>query len=390
MELFKKYSFVILSGLLVGISFLIFWEIIHKNIPTDLQTHSLYLIKYVQAGAFPVPPLYYFALYVLSGFSTSIIFVNQVAICFLAFCMFLKYYYSCRLIQDCFIKPASKILQTEIHLLAFLALFFSPMVYSLAQQNFYIGKLASNVWHNSTSIAVMPFVILLYQQSLKFINAVQISIRNVCYILIFSTVNLLIKPSFLFAFVPAFSLILLLKFGLKTQKFWVGIGIAFVIFLTIIIEYYIVYRLDLHHRVLGQAPSTIVFKPFYFFALYSKNISLDFLLSLLFPVLCIVFFPKEIGANTALQFILCLFACAFVIATTLAEAGSRAGHGNFVWQIILVNYLLVLGFATFAYEKIKERGYGHYQSIVLMGVFLWHVCSGWIYIHHLITAKTFF
>jgi len=368
-----------------------FWQIIHKDIATDIQSHSLHTINYLKAGMFPIPPLYFACIYAFSGFSTDVKVLNEVAIYILAICFFLKYWYSNRLIQSNYIEEKSVATKQELQLITFLVLFAAPLVESFAHERLFLGKMASNVWHNSTSIAVMPFVVLLFHQSIKFIKNSQISTSNIVYILVLSIVNLLIKPSFLFAFVPAFSLILLIKYGIKHKKFWVGLGIATLVFLTIIIEYYLIYEMNIYGKLYNTgSKAEIVIRPFYILALNSQNIPIDIYLSLLFPIICVVFFEKEIKQNTILQYTLWLFAFAFIIGMLLAESGSHASHGNLYWQVILVNYLLFLVFASFAYNRIKMWGFNDYKSLILIVAFTWHVLSGWVYMHHIVTTKSFF
>ena len=390
MNFLKKYSLTIFSILTILLSFFIFWKIIYEEVPTDLQKSTEILIKYVTAGSFPSPPLYYFSLHIFSGFSTSAIFINNTAIVLLSCLLLLKYLFSHRLVKSSLLKEENNLSIFEISLLSFLMLFVSPLVYSTTQNYFYLGKLASNVWHDTTLIAVMPFVILLFYQSLKFIKNEQISILNVIYILLFSIINLLIKPSFLYAFIPAFSFILLFKYGIKHKKFWIGLTTLSFIALIIGINYYLVYETSLYNEVLKYPKISIKVKPFFFFGQFSRNISVDFFLSLVFPILCIVFFEKEVKVNLSLQYVMWLFLFAFIIAILFEEGGSRAGQGNFAWQVILVNYLLFLSFASFAYQKIKELGYNDSKSIALIIVFAWHVLSGWVYIHHIITEQKYF
>jgi len=386
----KKYSLKIFSVLSLLISFFIFWKIINENIATDIQSHSLYIVNYVKAGAFLIPPLYYFCVFALSGFSLDVDILNNVAIYLLTFCFFLKYLYSCHLTKGNYILEQNKISSVEKNTLIFFVLFAAPLVQSFSQEYLLLGKLASNVWHNSTTTAVMPFVVLLFYQSLKFIKDPQISYTNIFYILLFGLINLLIKPSFLFAFIPAFSLILLISEGFKSRKFWVGVSIAFSIFILIIVEYYIIYEVDFYHQVYNQPKTNIIVKPFYILALFNQNVLTAIYLSLLFPITCVIFFEKEIKSNISLQYTLLLFLFAFIIGVLFIEEGARAGHGNFTWQIIFVNYIVFLVFALLAYERIKYLGYLHYKSIILIVVFIWHILSGWLYIYRIVETKSYF
>ncbi len=74
----------------------------------------------------------------------------------------------------------------------------------------YLGKTVSNVWHNSTIIFLFPFALILFWEEYKIIYKKGYCNKGkILLVFILVVLNALIKPSFLFVFIPA-SLFLIL------------------------------------------------------------------------------------------------------------------------------------------------------------------------------------
>ncbi len=365
----------------------IFFIIIYREVPTDLQEHVIFLVKSLDKQTFPTPPFYYWCIYLFSGFSSDIQILNYTAVVFLGGCVAAKYWVSYTSTRAIMQSNNYLLDKTLLALIVFSMLFTVPIFYNYysVYKRMMVGKLPINVWHNSTVISVLPFSILLYYYSLRYINQISNNWREVSIILFLGVLNILIKPSFLFAFIPVFPLMVLAQKG-WARDFWLSLLISVILFGALLLEYYIIYVLEDH--VFKEKTSVIV-APFEVWSYWSTNLPLDILASILFPLTVSLFFWKDIIKSTYIQYAIFLFLVATFIGAMLMETGIRAYHGNFNWQVIITNYILFLVFSLFAAHKIKLLGLKNIKSIIMILVYLAHLGSGFIYLLKILYYKSF-
>ena len=390
MKFLKNKWLLVFGGTTLCLAIYIFWTIIDKSISTDIQAHSKHLVKCVDKRIIPTPPLYFTMLFVLGRFTLNIALLNQAAVYLLAAFVCLKFFTSYYVMSD-HLKASSKPPRQNLlfYLVILCLLFVAPIYYEFGGR-MYLGRLGTNVWHNSTTIVAMPFVILLFHESLKFIENKHISKRNIIYIFLLAFIQILIKPSFLFAYAPAFPLLLLFKYGIRHPKFWWSVGIVAGICVFIFAEYYVIYQLDTFGKAHNQSKSGLEIKPFKVWSHYSKNMWLDATVSIFFPLLFILLTIKDLKHNTSLLFAIGLSVFAILVAIFIAEEGRRALHGNLFWQVIMTNYLLFLVCIISAFKKMKQWGYMHIKSLLLIGAFMCHTISGVLYVHKILTTGSYF
>ncbi len=367
------------------ISFVIFFGIFYLKIPTDLQDHVYGLTLILKNHSFPIPPLYYFLLYLFSGFSADIGALSNVAIVILSLAVALKYYYSVDLIAGFY--PNKKI-DPLLNVAIWLFIFSAPIVYNYKQMLF--GRIATNFWHNSTTILLMPFALLLLSHSIKFLQLKQPEIKNVISIVFLGIINLLIKPSFLFPFIPTFLIMVGLTSGLRSQLFKTAFYIALTLGALIFLEYYSIYKMTVIDAVRFKNDAKgLTIKPFYTFLMFSDGswavMLLNFLAGLLFPVFCCLFFFKDILKEKGLIYVGILFLIAFLIGTLITEQGIMASNGNFLWQLHISNYILFLFLIKFIYDKFIQNSKIDKRILLLIITFSIHVLSGFLYL-----AKIFY
>lgn len=390
MKLSTNKTVFIFGGIALGIAIYIFWTIIDQSISTDIQAHSKHLAKCVEMRIVPNPPMYFTLLFVLSRFTVNLAVLNQTAVYLLSAFVCFKFFTSYYVFVDQLKAHASRYSFNLVSSLILLSLLFVAPVYYDFGGRMYLGRLGINVWHNSTTIVAMPFVILLFNESLKFIQNEQVSKRNIIYIFSLAFIQILIKPSFLFAYAPAFPLLLLIKYGIRHPKFWWSVGIVTGLCVFIFAEYYVIYQLDTFGKAHNQPKSGLEINPFKVWSHYSKNMGLDATVSLFFPLVFILLTIKDLKHNTPLQFTVWLSVFAILVAIFIAEEGSRALHGNLFWQVIMTNYLLFLVCIISSLKKMKDWGYTHIKSLILMGAFMCHVISGILYVNKILTTGSYF
>lgn len=247
---------------------------------------------------------------------------------------------------------------------------------------FYMGKFSTAIWHNCTTTFVWPFVFLLFYTSVKWLNSPQNLI--LLGVLILGIITGLAKPSFLFAFVPAFPLMTFFRhkdFRLTFQS-----GMVSIVLLGLI--YYIKFQVysenpldTILHPQLQKNEVEIL--PFAVFNLYSENALLDIFASFLFLFVAFFGFRKELlsSLDFNFSFLLSLFGIgAFLL---FAESGSRFADANFIWQVPLTLSLLylVIGKVVLNSLSINNKISVEWRHGIVGVCWLLHVISGVIYVY---------
>jgi hypothetical protein len=165
-----KHSKEIRTQILVGISvficssFLFHW--IYLN--SDIHYHSSFAGNFIDgAGRLPGNFLYYWLISFFSGFNKSYLYLSSIFI--LGCSVLLKYMVVYSLLKKWSIAKNISYKTITVISLALITL-TSIYIPQLIFHRFYLGSFSPNIWHNSTTIAVFPFAILLFSESVKQIN----------------------------------------------------------------------------------------------------------------------------------------------------------------------------------------------------------------------------
>ena len=118
---------------------------------------------------------------------------------------------------------------------------FSIPVGLFLSKSYYLGYFPANVWHNSTTMFVMPFAITLFLLSIQQLQ--HYSSKRFWWILVFILLNAFAKPSYLFIYFIVFPLFALYKYKL-TPIFFKQIAPIFVGVIFVLIEYLLIYQLN--------------------------------------------------------------------------------------------------------------------------------------------------
>ncbi len=334
--------------------------------------------------------LYYALVYLFSGMSAELNTLYLVSIILLSFMVTFKYIASKTIIYKLFdFKKTITNKQKWLYLLTlFLVLFLHPIITPLdfSDQKYYLGKAAINIWHNSTTIFTMPFVILLFFYSYLYLKYTKI--KHLIYVFVLCVLNVLAKPSFMFAFIPVFSVLVLYKHKFSKETLYAYLALFFA-GIIIIAQYYYIYNYN-KSNVLFTSNDTmsVIIAPFKVLKLFTQHIFVDFLTSIAFPLFLYLFYLKTIKKKLLINYSWLLLIFAYIIAILFAEGVGRLGHGNFTWQLIMCNYLLFLVstfyfITTIKFKKIKK------QDFFLSIIWLAHLASGILYVIRLIDLKTY-
>jgi hypothetical protein len=384
----------------VFIVFAIFYYllILVRRVPTDIQLHSN-AASHTFSGLGTLPPniLYFLVIYVGAGFSTSMHALFCSSIIVVSISIALKYVITTRIYGQ--LNNSKEISHKELLFPAFallLLLIVSNIPYInpfIPENNFYIGSFSPNVWHNSTTLFLMPFVLLLFWYS--YLTITQRDKDYMIHTLVLVILNVAIKPSFFLVYVIVFPLFLFAYEKFSKRFFWNIIPVV-VGLVCIFLEYVVIYKIT-KRSVLSTGKgevSTIAFAPF---ALWRSEISLRsaplvLLSSYAFPILYFIFYFKEIR-DTLNLYVIAYCAIALLLFICIAETGERASDGNFAWQVIICSYLLFMVVTFRVLQKIKtirEQKKTEKIKIALLSlVFLIHVLAGLIWLGRIYHFKSY-
>ncbi len=364
-----------------------FFSYLIINISTDITTH-IEQIRRINANVahYPANFLFYFIVNLLSAFS-QVKILNFVTVIVLSAAAVLKYSLSKHFILS--VNPA---INEEINwrkkaklITVTLALFFCfaiPDPFSLfVLKKMYLSKFVPMVWHNSTTIFLFPFAILLFWKQLNMFNAKNdIAVKDIIIINILVIVNLLIKPSFIFAYAPVTFFFLLNKNATGNFKsLIIKLTPLFTTLLVLTLQYYFIYvRQD--GSFFYEKSELAIGTPFQFLLGFVPGwfIPFSFIFSYALVIIAVVNY-KEILSYTPFRYALALTVFAIFISAFIIETGPRALHGNFLWQNVICTYLLFLVTIAFLTPKLINKQSWNVKDKLTVGLFIAHACAGILY-----------
>jgi hypothetical protein len=237
----------------------------------------------------------------------------------------------------CLLSEDSKSLILPSGVALFLA-FAMPIVNWWNYENVYLGQIAPNVWHNSTTIVAMPAVALLFYAGLRSLE--EPVFKNMASTAALGLITVLIKPNYAIAwlpvFVPWFSVRAYMKDASKRHILNQLVLVIGPLIVVLLIQSLLVYN----------GNSRIIVAPLGVWTLYSPHPSLSLLLSLAFPLAVLILYWRSLVRDKSVLFAWVVFAVALLQFILLAEAGPRFSDGNFAWGVYMALYLLFLASAN--------------------------------------------
>lgn len=373
-EAIRKRIFLILSVCVFGFGFIVFLLIIilARN---DMLSHAGFIVKAIEAKFLPPNFLYYLSVSLVTFFSTNIKYVLIGSVVVLAAALTLKFWVTVRCAAE-WIGISHKKNAYNLLLFSSLGLLFLFCL-PLPGQNWYLGQFPPNIWHNSTTIFLMPFAILLFFYSYKYLDTAN---PNVLYIVtIYTVLNVLIKPSFFFSFALIFPIFGLFRFGFRKSFLQACLPVT-IGAIGIIIQYFLIYHNPEYNKLVGSEGTTVAIGWLYVWRSISTNIPLSIFNSLLLPLLFMLGYPKTFFSDNRIRYAFALLLAGMIIFAVFYETGNRAFHGNFGWQNIISNYLLHFTIMIVFIELITNKRYISKYDYLLIGVFIFEVIIGIAYV----------
>ena len=163
----------------------------------------------------------------------------------------------------------------------------------LPAQNVYLGGIPANVWHDPSTILVMPFAIRLFRSSLLYLREGRVMWLSVSLAL--GALNIAAKPSFVLCFLPVFPCAAFLRYGL-TRELWRAVMLVLGIACMLGVQYVYVYVIDPAGSTLASS-SVVMVSPLTVWETYTSEIPRAILASYAFPVVAIVLGGESFGGT---------------------------------------------------------------------------------------------
>lgn len=382
----------------------IIYESLLQSLSSDFKAEISFTAHGLHTGVFPGNFLFYWLNALFAGFQTSQFWLRVGLTAALAIATGMKMAMSARfaLTEDArTVGSSSSGAQAgAIAVLAGLCAF----TFSWPGASDYLGQIPANVWHNATTILMMPFAVGLFWTALLYLRTP--AKRYLWWALLLGVLNVAAKPSFITCFIPVFPIAALLryKFSKETFRAWcLTTGLVFILG----IQYVYVYVIDPKGSRLGTS-SSVVFAPFKVWNLFLSyhagpggaaagfstptghpaGIGLAILRSYSFPIVALIFGGTAIRRNLGVQLSLGLAFVGLLEYAFLAEAGPSYSSGNYTWAAIATQYILFLSILTAIISIIRTKGWGIRQIIMLL-MFFPYVWFGVAYLVRWFATKSF-
>ena len=387
--LLRNRYFLFFITLYTGVCALVFSYMLYFYVGSDLHAHIQILLSFVEVGSIPTPPGYYTLVYLLHFVMPYNEGYALAAVVVLAAAGFFKYGISYKYLNT----YCPGLAGSRIGIFTWALMFFAPLtLFGLEGELWYLGKFTPLIWHNSTSLLSFPFCILLFYYSIQYLETRDNGL--LIRIFIVATIIVLIKPSFVFAFLPAFPLSILIidkKWSADVSK-TLALGIPLVAI--VILEKILIYNVNpIDSHLETGIIDGIGIRPFYLWLYHSESLLWDVVSSFLFPFFFIVFYFKKLIMDPHAVFAGLLIVVAHLIFFTLVETGPRMTDGNFFWQVILtlfMGYLVLtkhlLNLYFGAVGDVRNERRLSYKTILLLVLFFFHVIGGLAYTIRIFTT----
>jgi hypothetical protein len=389
-RLYKHFDLLFIFIVCIGIfSYLI------NYVPTDIQAHIRF-IQNINDGSVAYPPnfLFYFLVNLLSGFTSKNVFLYSVAVVVLSLSSTAKYAIS-KIIIIQLNEFGNKHLKSLKVIFIAIGLFFCFAIPDPASLIFlkkmYLGKIVPIVWHNSTTLLVFPFAILLFWKQLKVFSMSQMpSLKTMIWITCLVVINILIKPSFIFCYLPVTFLFVVSNF--KTRKFrWLLVTLIPLLIggLLILLQYYLIYALNIG-SIKPEESGVMLSWPFqvYTFWIPWWLIPFSFALSLALPIGTIILY-RQVLKYKPFVYALSLTIFGLILSAFILESGPRMSHGNFTWQNVVCSFLLFLSTVSFLTPMFLSDSPWTKKTKIVFGLFVLHILSGILYIVKILVTNQY-
>jgi hypothetical protein len=277
--------------------------------------------------------------------------------------------------------------QSKVLLVAVLSCFIFPLPVSFS--SYLPGLLPANVYHNSTIICSFPFAVWAFVLGLKRLRTANQADWQADYKLTaILCIGLIFKPSYAFAFIPAYSLLYAYQVRFKLGALWRLALPVLPVLLLIGAQLWWTSTHQDSNMDTHESHVSIAFPAGW--RTYVPQFTVGrmfacFITSFALPILAYLARPQWL-ARLSHQFALLSIATAMAVFMLFYETGERAIHGNFVWQVIASNHVLhwVILLELFFWRPIARAEY--WKRMALLAFTVLNIACASIYLTRLVVV----
>jgi hypothetical protein len=355
---------------------------------SDFLAHLDIWRFYAAQGKVPFPPLYYLSFYGISLIIPEERSLQIGLLLLMIFSWLAKYFLAKHFLEE---TGVSKLGSAWISL--GLILLFPLYLFGYEGDWQYLGKMTQNVWHNGSSIFVWPLCFLLFKDTLHWLNAES---KKSGILILWAILILLIKPSFLFGYIPGLAMILILREVPYGKR---GRGILLILLFSALVglSKYLIFDFNLvggNQFVNFNSRNGVSIRPFAVWLHYAQYPFWDFLSSWLLLILAFVFFGPKLWNHLDVQFAAWIMIFALLVYFVFAEDGPGFFDANFLWQVPISSFILHLVLARRIWmlyqDSVKNNASIPLKFITLSIVAMGYVTSGIYYLVHSTTSGYYY
>jgi hypothetical protein len=348
----------------------IFWGILHFDVLTDIQAHAEMAHRIAEEGKAPPHFLYFLLLYFVAipGISYETLLYASGLV--LSISVTIKY-----AMTRVYLREA---LDAEVHLVpaysltaVALSLIFA-FSYPLPGNGNYLGQIPPNVWHNSTTIFVMPLSLALFWLSFRQLKRFRAT--SLTWMAVLCIASVFAKPSYVFVFVAVWPLAALLRYGISMELILGLIPVA-VGTTAVGVLYWMTYQ-----QASTLASGSVIISPFEVWNHWTYSPFLSLTLSLIFPIAVLGLYWKECWRSLLMKYSTSTYLAGLFFFVFFAETGGRKYHANFLWQSIICSYLLFMSCAVIMLKNQYRSDVPRWRKSLCAFALAGHVLSGVSYI----------
>jgi hypothetical protein len=238
----------------------------------------------------------------------------------------------------------------------------------------YLGQIPPDVWHNATVMLLMPFALGLFWTTLRFLETglTRWLWRSAPLVVL----SLAAKPSFMLCLLPAFALLVLLRFRTAAPTRRAALLIAGMVALLAVQT---VYVFSIDPTTVGH--DGIAVHPLIVWHYYSRAIPLSILASLVFPLVALALGGAGVRTSLAVRYAGLLVLVSLVEFALLSERERYTRAGNFGWQAIVAMSVLFVALVSALVPWYERRPVG-LRQLAVASAFLVQVAAGVLFLQH--------
>jgi hypothetical protein len=316
----------------------LFWQLSTPG-RSDIDAHAGILLDGLATGTTPWYTIWYSLLYVVSlGQATSYEDLRLPAVVILSIAM------GAKAAVTLWVLGRTRA-PLSVTLLAMLfVLVVVPLRLSFAT-GFYLGKITPTIWHNPTTVMLMPVSLVLFVVALDVLRGETTRWFATVGLVGILVVNLLMKPNFGLVFLPVFGIyVLTLAVRRRKQAGWWR-PLARYSFMAVVgiallgAQYYGTYAS-------GAVNYANTFDPLAVWREFTAHIPLAATESLLLPLLATIFLWRDARDRTSIVLAWSCTALGLTMFALLSEidlsTGATLAHGNWSWAMQVAMFVLTV------------------------------------------------